>query len=197
MRHVTRAAERRQLILQTVRGGNGAVHELSARFGVSPSTIRRDFERLGAEGHIARTYWGAVGGVSRLERSFDERARHRRAEKEAIAAAAEGLVVEGDVLILDAGSTIGRLASRLKYREGLTVITNGLNTLAMLADAPAVSVIVLGGELRTLSEATLGPLAETALQRSAPTARSSAAPPSIRCMGSRHRRSPTRTSRRR
>lgn len=141
------------------------MRELSARFAVSPSTIRRDLERLGADGHVARTYGGAVGGITRLERSLDERERHRQAEKESIAAAADAMVGDGDVLILDAGSTIGRLAARLTFREGLTVITNGLNTLVTLAHAPAVSVIVLGGTLRALNQATLGPMAEDALRR--------------------------------
>lgn len=141
------------------------MRELSARFAVSSSTIRRDLERLGAEGHVARTYGGAVGGISRLERSLDERERHRQAEKEAIAAAAEAMVADGEVLILDAGSTIGRLAARLTFREGLTVITNGLNTLVTLAHAPAVAVIVLGGTLRALNQATLGPMAVEALRR--------------------------------
>jgi DeoR family transcriptional regulator, fructose operon transcriptional repressor len=162
---VIRAAERRQQILAAVRAGEGSVHELSSRFSVSPSTIRRDLERLGAQGHVARTYGGAVGGISPLERSLDEREQHRRAEKEAIAATAEAMVADGDVLILDAGSTIGRLAARLKHREGLTVITNGLNSLMTLADAAGVFVIVLGGELRALNQATLGPMAEAALRR--------------------------------
>jgi DeoR family transcriptional regulator, fructose operon transcriptional repressor len=165
LRLVIRAAERRQLILEAVRAGDGSVRELSARFAVSASTIRRDLERLGAEGHVARTYGGAVGGISRLERSLDERERHRRAEKEAIAAAAEAMVGDGEVLILDAGSTIGRLAARLTFREGLTVITNGLNSLMTLAHAPAVSVIVLGGTLRALNQATLGPMTVEALRR--------------------------------
>jgi DeoR family transcriptional regulator, fructose operon transcriptional repressor len=165
VRVVIRAAERRQLILDAVRAGEGSVRELSSRFVVSPSTIRRDLERLGSEGHVARTYGGAVGGVSRLERSLGERERHRRAEKEAIAATAAAMVGDGDVVILDAGSTIERLASRLKFRDGLTVVTNGLNSLVTLADAPAVSVIVLGGALRAINQATMGSMTETALRR--------------------------------
>lgn len=158
-----RADERRQLILASVRGGHGSVHELSARFGVSASTIRRDLERLDGDGHIARTYGGAVGGVSRLERSLQERELHREEEKEAIAETAQSMVGDGDVVILDAGSTIGRLAARLKHRDGITVITNSLNSLLVLADAPGVSVVVLGGEFRAINEATLGSMAESNL----------------------------------
>lgn len=159
-----RPEERRQGILDAVQAGEASVHDLSARFGVSHSTIRRDLARLGAGGHLARTYGGAVGGVSRLERSLQEREQHMRLEKEAIAAAAQPLIADDEVVILDAGSTIGGLAARLRHRDGLRVITNSLNSMVALSDARGIDVVVLGGELRSLNQATLGSMTEANLR---------------------------------
>jgi DeoR/GlpR family transcriptional regulator of sugar metabolism len=157
-------AERRQRILDAVRVGQASVQVLSERFRVSPSTIRRDLERLGATGEVIRSYGGAVGGVRRIERSLQERELRHQAEKEAIAEEAQALVADGDVVVLDAGSTIGRLAARLRHRDDLKVITNSLNSINNLAGAPGVSVVVLGGELRSINEATLGSMTEANLR---------------------------------
>ena len=54
-------AERRRLIAERLQAaGRVVVSELSAGFGVSEETIRRDLEWLEKEGIAARTYGGAV-----------------------------------------------------------------------------------------------------------------------------------------
>ena len=55
------AVERRNIILQKVSDeGKVVVAELSKEFDVSEETIRRDLEKLEEDGHVTRSYGGAV-----------------------------------------------------------------------------------------------------------------------------------------
>ncbi|MEU6040667.1 DeoR/GlpR family DNA-binding transcription regulator [Actinomadura sp. NPDC047616] len=155
-------AERRDSLVREVRAGNGNIHELARRFGVSTSTVRRDLRELELSGEITRTYGGAVGGPQELPLRDKEHGRRR--EKEAIAAVAADLVDTGDVVLLDAGSTTARLARRLRDRTGITVVAAGLNAIALLAEAPGVELIVLGGRVRHPGEGVVGPFAEEQLR---------------------------------
>ncbi|MEV0373928.1 DeoR/GlpR family DNA-binding transcription regulator [Streptomyces sp. NPDC050636] len=143
-----------------------SVHDLAAEFDVSLSTIRRDLAALADAGRITRTYGGAVDHRV-VERSWHDKERVQRTEKDAIARAAAGLVRSGDVVLLDAGTTVARLAHELRDRTDVTVVTNGLSTLVELADAE-VDVVVLGGRLRRPNESLLGTRTEQALRRLTP-----------------------------
>ncbi|GAA4128498.1 DeoR/GlpR family DNA-binding transcription regulator [Actinomadura keratinilytica] len=157
-------AERRALLVREVRAGNGNIHELARRFGVSTSTVRRDLRELELSGEITRTYGGAVGGPHPHELPLREKEHGHRREKDAIAAVAADLVETGDVVLLDAGSTTARLARRLRDRTGITVIAAGLNAIALLAEAPGVELILLGGRVRHPGEGVVGPFAEEQLR---------------------------------
>ena len=60
------------------------------------------------------------------------------------------------MVLLDAGTTTGRLARHLAHREGLTVVTNGVTAIRELAGFAGIDLIVLGGRLRHPNEAILG-----------------------------------------
>jgi DeoR family fructose operon transcriptional repressor len=143
------AHERRAKLLGEVRDGSGHIQELADRFRVSPSTIRRDLSMLARDGHVVRTYGGAV------ERGVREKNAQHFTEKEEIAKAAAEVVRDGEVIVLDAGTTTGRLATHLAHRE-LTVVTNGLTAIVELAESTTVELIVLGGRLRHPNEAIVG-----------------------------------------
>jgi DeoR/GlpR family transcriptional regulator of sugar metabolism len=155
-----KARERRAEIGAIVRSRPASVEELADRYDVSLSTIRRDLARLSHDGAVVRTYGGALAAG---ERSLHEREHVAQAEKAAIARAAESYVRPGAVLLLDAGTTVGALATRLATHCGLTVVTTGLTTLRALEEAPGVDLVLLGGRVRRLSLGLVGPLAEAAL----------------------------------
>ena len=161
-------ARRRDDILREVLAGNGEITELAARFGISVSTVRRDLQQLAGDGHIHRTYGGAVAGGHTVERTLDEKESGNRAQKEAIAQAAAQHVHDGDVILVDAGTTTGRLARLLQSRSSLTVITNSTIALRNLADAEGIELIVLGGRVRRPNGAILGPEGEETLRRLTP-----------------------------
>ncbi|SCK33192.1 DeoR/GlpR family DNA-binding transcription regulator [Streptomyces sp. WMMB 322] len=161
-------ARRRDDILREVLAGNGEIAELAARFGISVSTVRRDLQQLAGDGHIHRTYGGAVAGGHAAERTLDEKESGNRAQKEAVARAAADRVRDGDVILLDAGTTTGRLARLLRARTALTVITNSTIALGHLAEAHGIELIVLGGRVRRPNGAILGPEGEETLRRLTP-----------------------------
>ncbi|RKR76437.1 DeoR/GlpR family DNA-binding transcription regulator [Frondihabitans australicus] len=161
-----RPRERRaQIVHVTTRDGLVDVDHLARLFDVTASTIRRDLSTLTADGELTRTYGGAIAASPSGEPSLGQRAVMAVAQKEDISRAAARFVLDDETVILDAGTTVGRLARRVRSRRGLTVITNGMTALAELADAENIHVISLGGDLRGISQGFVGPLAELALTR--------------------------------
>lgn len=164
----TATRRRRDQLVTHLSEGAADIDELAGRFGVSPSTIRRDLAALASDGRVVRTYGGAVEPRHGPEPTLPAKERTHWAQKDLIGAAAAAMAGRGDVLLLDAGSTVGRLAWHLRQLDGVTVVTNGMSALLALADAPGIEVIVLGGRLRRPNEAFLGPEVERALRRYRP-----------------------------
>lgn len=146
--------------------GQLGVEELAERLDVTESTVRRDLQRLSAEGRITRT----LGGAAALPHAFGEmtlaqRADTARPEKEAIGRWCAQAVSDGETIMLDAGTTTGRLAAALRSRSGITVVTNGITAMMELATADDIEVIVLGGRLRHISQGLVGALTDLSLTR--------------------------------
>jgi DeoR/GlpR family transcriptional regulator of sugar metabolism len=162
---MTADARRRAILERLVHvDGPHNVEQLRAMFGVSVATVRRDLERLSRDGLITRTYGGAVLGSTRVEQSLREREFSHASAKNAIALEAATLVSPGATVILDAGTTTGRLSHFLTRIPGLTVFTSGLNSLNTFAQSEGdTQVIVIGGLMRQTNLAMSGPIAEAAL----------------------------------
>lgn len=120
-------------------------------------TIRRDLNELEAQRSLHRTYGGAtVYDPTFFEVSLKAKTTQFVEEKRRIGKAAASLVKDGDVVILDAGSTTTLVAKFLKSRR-ITVITNGLNIAADLSDCPSIQLYIAGGQLRQDVLAIVGP----------------------------------------
>jgi DeoR/GlpR family transcriptional regulator of sugar metabolism len=139
-----------------------SVDELADRYDVSLSTVRRDLAALSADGDVVRTYGGALASASG-EQSLHEREHLALAQKAAIAREAERFVSPGQLVLMDAGTTVGALADRLASYDAITVVTNGLTTIHALEDAAGVGLVVLGGTVRHVSLGMVGPLPEAAM----------------------------------
>ena len=162
-----RSRTRREAVLAEIEVGGADVDVLAARFGVSASTIRRDLQELSRRRAVMRTYGGAVPAPAEMsiaEDSLRSRRTLNRAAKAAIAAAALALLRNGERLILDGGSTVEALGRGLRERRHL-VITSNLPMITLLAEAPGIDLLVLGGAVRPISMSTTGPLAEQALRQ--------------------------------
>jgi len=165
------AAQRRQVILETVRDQGGAsVRELASLVGVSPSTVRRDLRWLERRDLLARTWGGGVptdtfGPTRSVELPLGDRQQENRSAKQAIAAAAARLVSDGDVIVVDAGSTTELMAPYLMEKHRLTVMTNSLPLAWALRGYPDIELIVIGGRLQPNPASLTGMLAEHALSQ--------------------------------
>ena len=153
--------ERRRAILEILnRDGRVLVLDLARQFETSQVTIRKDLETLHAHGLIHRTHGGAL--PAREGALEDPTLREK--EKLRIAAAAAGMVKEGQVVILDSGTTTTEIARALRKFRSLTIVTNAVNIAAELSGT-AVDVILTGGTLRKNSFSLVGPIAEETLHR--------------------------------
>src|SRR6516165_6318833 len=159
--------ERRRAIVELLQqDGRVLVRDLSRKFRTSLITIRKDLEFLHHEGHLERTHGGALpmktGALK--DSSLQEKERLHRQEKTRIAAVAARMIGKGQVIILDSGTTTTAIARSCRHVKNLTIITNGINIGAELADSP-VDVILTGGTLRKNSFSLVGPLAEESLKK--------------------------------
>ena len=85
-------------------------------------------------------------------------------QKSIIAEAAARLVKDGQTIFIDAGTTTVELVKCLKDRRGLTVVTNSVKVLFMLADSPDIDLIGLGGAVFGGAWSFVGPLTEAAIR---------------------------------
>jgi len=157
--------ERRRAILEILnREGRVLVTELSRHFRTSQVTIRKDLEVLHEQRHLHRTHGGALPARDRAleDPTLREKEQLHRKEKLHIAAAAARMVNEGQVVILDSGTTTSAIARALRHFKKLTIVTNAVNIAADLAGT-AVDVILTGGALRKNSFSLVGPIAEETL----------------------------------
>lgn len=134
------------------------VKELSEKFNVSESMIRKDLQRLEKEGKIKRTYGGAI-----LEResSYDEKTNSRvfidLESKSYLGELVVDIIEDNDVIFLDISTTNHTIAMMLgATKKNLTIITN-MNRIAMEFDrAPNVDVILIGGRYNKKLGGTVG-----------------------------------------
>jgi len=140
------------------------VEDFCRQLPVSPATVRRDLEKLERAGAIRRVHGGAVSVESRLDEPlFDNKTSIAAKEKHRIAEAALAFIAPGDTIYLDGGSTVLELARLLSDRTNITVVTNSLRAAIELAGR-GPRLIVIGGELRRLSQTVVGPLTRHVLE---------------------------------
>jgi DeoR family transcriptional regulator, aga operon transcriptional repressor len=156
------AEERRTQILQIVRSaGRVRVNGLARRFNTSAVTIRSDLNELHQRGLVLRSHGGAVLPDTILRESpVHERLNAHADEKRRIGAAAAALINNGETIILDSGTTTLEIARQIKKKQGLQIITNGVNIAAELLDAREAQVFIVGGTVRGESASISGHFTE-------------------------------------
>ncbi|WP_312170496.1 DeoR/GlpR family DNA-binding transcription regulator [Microbacterium sp.] len=142
--------------------GEVTVGGLAEHFRVSIDTIRRDLDQLDREGVVVRTHGGAVSAEAQLkDRALDVRLRMQTEEKEKIARLAAGLIDDGAVVMLNAGTTTLALARALRNHRDLTIATNNLRIPAEISPSVFRDLYVFGGAVRAITQATTGPVTFT------------------------------------
>ncbi|CAN5137660.1 MAG: DeoR/GlpR transcriptional regulator [Nocardioidaceae bacterium] len=158
------AHRRYEQILDRLRDdGPVEVKVLADVLSVSEATVRRDLARLERDGVLHRVRGGAaLSGQS--EPPFAQTATRHLSDKEAVASRAAAMIGDGDVVLLDIGTTVHRLAARLTGRH-VTVVTSSLAVYEELARDAAVDLMLLGGSVRRNYRSLVGFLTEQALRQ--------------------------------
>lgn len=150
--------ERRERIRERV-ANDGFVRasDLAEQSGVSLMTVHRDLDALQSQGWLRKVRGGATTLSSTVfHGNVSDRMAAMADVKNQLAAAALRLVAPGQSIMLDDSTTCLRMAERLTERTPLTVITNFLPAVKMLAGEPGVNLIALGGTYFPAYDAFLG-----------------------------------------
>lgn len=154
------AAERHRAIAGlVVAQGRVAVSEVATTFGVTTETVRRDLAQLERAGLLRRVHGGAVStaALAGAEVGVADRDVLHAPQKDRIARAALDLLPgSGGSLLLDAGTTTGRLAALLPTDRRLLVITHAVPLAARLAGLAGIALQLLGGQVRGSTQAAVG-----------------------------------------
>jgi DeoR/GlpR family transcriptional regulator of sugar metabolism len=159
------AVERQHRILDMLTKSRAISTARAAKaLAVSEETVRRDFEKLEADGHLSREHGGAVRiNDNRRDLPLDSRESANVVEKEAIAKVALAQIQTGDTVFFDASSTVFHLARLLANLE-VTVLSNGLKVAIELARQPEVEVILVGGVVSPRSLSCQGTVTDQMLE---------------------------------
>jgi DeoR family transcriptional regulator of aga operon len=163
--HVISGIDRQLQILQLVeRQQRIRVVDICTSFDVSLATARRDLDALAKEGKLQRVHGGAIA-LTQLpaEQPILNRQREQSDEKIRIGKMAASLVQDGETVLLGSGTTVLEAARALRVRKRLTVLTNSLPVVNILAGIDEITVIGLGGMLRDSELSFIGYITEQAL----------------------------------
>lgn len=128
--------------------GRVTVDGLVAHFGVTPQTVRRDLNELCDRGLLRRFHGGAVIASGVANMAYEAR-RHLAPEaKRLIGVAAAELIPDDSSVIINIGTTTEQVATALRARSGMLVITNNINVVNILQGFENIEVIVAGGVVR-------------------------------------------------
>ena len=143
--------------------------QLCASLDASSATIRRDLERLEADGRISRVRGGArLTGEAAAERlvgaPFEINRARYAAEKAAIGRTAASICRPGEALIIDGGTTTFQMCAHLEPLQS-QVLTNSLHIVGELLPQPGTRVSVPGGAIFREQNIILSPFEDDGLSR--------------------------------
>lgn len=162
------ANERYPLILEMLeKRGAVTVAELINRFGVSMETVRRDLSYLEREGSLKRVHGGAVA-LTKMNafHPLTQRRDENKTLKQELSVTAAGLIREGDVVALDAGSTALVFAGVLKEKfHHLRIVTYSLEIIEFFKNDSDFEIFSIGGQFFPQESSFYGSMALDAIQR--------------------------------
>jgi DeoR/GlpR family transcriptional regulator of sugar metabolism len=162
--------ERRNIISEIVRRqGRVTIEEICQRFEVSEMTARRDLQELDRNGLLRRVHGGAISNFGRsFEPVYQMRASNNIESKLAIGKKAAELVMDGDSIALDVGTTTLEVARALKDHHSLTILTASLPIASEIISNHSIGtdvrLILTGGILRSGELSMIGDFAERTFQ---------------------------------
>ena len=149
-------AQRRNKIADLIiSNGSIKVGELARMFDVSTETIRKDLIYLDKKGIIKKSHGGALSSLEIIEKPLEDRNTENYDIKLTIAHKAISFIPDKAVIFIDAGSTTLCLAKLLSLKKDLTIFTNSISALNILANSKN-TVHMSGGQLNNTTMALEG-----------------------------------------
>ena len=152
----------REILDRLSADGSVSVGVLARDLGFSEVTIRGDLKVLEEKGWINRTRGGAAPA---LHRDIMERQRVFPEQKNAIARAAAELIRDGDVILIEAGTTTSLIARYLAGKRDIHIVTNSTLVFSYARMYPNLQITMTGGEFRRATESLVGPIALETIAR--------------------------------
>ncbi|MDO4617562.1 MAG: DeoR/GlpR family DNA-binding transcription regulator [Lachnospiraceae bacterium] len=160
--------QRQHAILQLLNEkGSVTVAELKELLNISESTARRDITQLARMGKLEKVFGGAIShenNISTNEPTVRQKSEIHKDEKRWIAAYAASLIRTSDFVYIDAGTTTEGMIDYLPDDNSVSYVTNGVAHAQKLM-AAGRKVILIGGELKSSTEAVVGTNAVLMLQK--------------------------------
>jgi DeoR family fructose operon transcriptional repressor len=160
MRYRQADARRTEILRVAARSGYVASGELAVALDVSEMTVRRDIDKLAADGALERVLGGARLAPS-ARPAFGVRERQASDAKRAIADHAVSLLSPGTIG-LDSGTTVALLAPALE--SGSCVVTHSAPVIHAVEDRADLDLIVAGGVYQRTTRSFVGPAVLHALE---------------------------------
>jgi ribose transport system substrate-binding protein len=160
------ARERRQEITRfLLERGSVRVSDLAQQLGVSDVTIRSDLAALERQGSLQRIHGGAIrpadGG---RQTPFQDRLGRNGRLKRWLGRRGAALIDDGERIFIDSSTTAFAVLSGLRERNGLTVVTNGIDAARSASENPRNRVVLIGGLLRPGRASLVGSGSEASLR---------------------------------
>jgi DeoR/GlpR family transcriptional regulator of sugar metabolism len=164
------ASERKRHILKRLNElGIINLKDIAKELKISEITVRRDFEKLEAEGKLKRVPGGATleedinEENDRAELTMKEKRMLNKEEKELIAKHAAALVKDDECVFIDAGTSMLPLMRILEQRKIKIVTYNQLLIHSMRR--PAAEIFIIGGQYQPDYCMSVGPVAQDVLKQ--------------------------------
>ncbi len=150
------------------------LQELVDTLNASPATVRRDINKLAAEGLLSKIHGGAQLSASGLApraprqqlqgAAFLANLERQVAEKRAIAERAVALCQDGETILINGGSSTFMMAEFLCARD-INVLTNSFALAGVLLESGRCRVTLPGGELYRKQNIIVSAFDEDLIQR--------------------------------
>lgn len=157
----TQTARLAQIRQELLKAEEVSITKLASKFNVSRMTACRDLDMLESMGEIVRTHGGGASAKKlTFEFAFRDRQNKNDKQKDLIAQRAIEHVKDGDVIVLDTGTTTLQIARKLIGKRKITIITTSLAIISEIQFDKDIEAVLLGGFLRAGLPDVHGPLTE-------------------------------------
>lgn len=138
-------SRRRKIEELVARQRSISMQELCRQLDVSMNTVRADVNSLVQDGVVEKVYGGIVAREQEDIPLYENRRLQQTDSKGRIAEAAEEMIVDGDIVFIDSGTTTLRILDYLDPGKRITVVSASASVLARVQTMNNINLMMLPG----------------------------------------------------